>query len=366
VSGTREASGYRYRSLFWPVVLVGVGVVWLLVNLGVMGGVSAAVVVRMWPLLLVGIGLDLLFGHRSPLLGGVVGVVTVGIGVALLLVAPTLAWTKSAELRTDTFAEPVGVAVSADVRLDLTSAESRVFVLATDASELVRADVRHYGEIELRSQESKNASGGSLKTVTLRQTSSGGSWFGFLWRRVDKESWNVGLTPRIRMDLAVNVGSGPARLELQQLDLNTLSLRGGSGSLEAELPAGLLRLPVSLHSGSGSARLATGGSGAVVLTADTGSGSVVVTQGKGSNLEVELSAGSGGVRFEMPSGQGLRVEVRDSGSGSVRLPSGLTEVERGEGDRGVWESPGYASASNHLLLAVEGVGSGSIEVRTVD
>ena len=56
----------RYRSLFWPMVLIGVGVVWLLGNIGVIRPASLGVLVSFWPLILIFIGLDILFGRRSP------------------------------------------------------------------------------------------------------------------------------------------------------------------------------------------------------------------------------------------------------------------------------------------------------------
>ncbi len=48
---------------------IGVGVVWLLGNLGVLTTSSLVVLVRLWPLLLILIGLDLLFGRWSSAVG---------------------------------------------------------------------------------------------------------------------------------------------------------------------------------------------------------------------------------------------------------------------------------------------------------
>jgi hypothetical protein len=59
----------------------------------------------------------------------------------------------------------------------------------------------------------------------------------------------------------------------------------------------------------------------------------------------------------------VRVEVRDSGSGSVNI-TGLQEVSRGEDDEGVWESPSYSSASSgQLVIIFEDIGSGSVRVQ---
>jgi len=53
-----ESVKYRggYRSLFWPIVLIGIGVVWLLGNLGILTGANLVVLFRLWPLVLIVVG----------------------------------------------------------------------------------------------------------------------------------------------------------------------------------------------------------------------------------------------------------------------------------------------------------------------
>jgi hypothetical protein len=47
------------------VILIAVGIIWLLGNLGVLSAANILVLLRLWPLLLIVIGLDLLFGRQS-------------------------------------------------------------------------------------------------------------------------------------------------------------------------------------------------------------------------------------------------------------------------------------------------------------
>ncbi|MHB8089227.1 MAG: LiaI-LiaF-like domain-containing protein, partial [Anaerolineaceae bacterium] len=42
----------RYRSLFWPILLVGVGIVWLLSNLGLIQQISLGSILKFWPVVL--------------------------------------------------------------------------------------------------------------------------------------------------------------------------------------------------------------------------------------------------------------------------------------------------------------------------
>ena len=50
-----------YRSFLWPILLIGVGVIWLLSSLGIIPSANLAALVSLWPLILIVIGLDLLF-----------------------------------------------------------------------------------------------------------------------------------------------------------------------------------------------------------------------------------------------------------------------------------------------------------------
>ena len=52
----------------------------------------------------------------------------------------------------------------------------------------------------------------------------------------------------------------------------------------------------------------------------------------------------------------------NSGSGSLNLPRGLTQVEKGNGDEGIWETAGYANATQRVLIRVQDIGSGSLNI----
>ena len=58
---------HRRGSLVGPMILIALGVVFLLNNLGILPWSIWEVILRLWPILLIGIGLDLLLGRRSVL-----------------------------------------------------------------------------------------------------------------------------------------------------------------------------------------------------------------------------------------------------------------------------------------------------------
>jgi hypothetical protein len=69
----RSKVSWDDRDLFWPVLLAGFGLLWLLVNLNYLPLENMGVLIGLWPALLVAAGLDLLVGRRWPLAGALLG-----------------------------------------------------------------------------------------------------------------------------------------------------------------------------------------------------------------------------------------------------------------------------------------------------
>ncbi|KPK89854.1 MAG: hypothetical protein AMJ88_17020, partial [Anaerolineae bacterium SM23_ 63] len=115
-----EKKDFRYRSLFWPIVLIGLGLFWLLGNLGVLPEHSLWTLFRLWPLALIVIGLDIMVGRRSPAIGALIGFGAVALVLVLVFAGPSLGFTPpETELITERFTESIGNATSARVNLDL-------------------------------------------------------------------------------------------------------------------------------------------------------------------------------------------------------------------------------------------------------
>lgn len=76
------------RGLFWPLVLIAIGVVALLANYGIVTGVSLGALLGLWPLLLVMLGLDIAFARRWPIATLAADVAIIALGAALVIVRP--------------------------------------------------------------------------------------------------------------------------------------------------------------------------------------------------------------------------------------------------------------------------------------
>ena len=322
----------RDRSLFWPIVFIGVGAIWLLVNANLIPPVNWLGLLRLWPLLLIAAGLEVLVGRRSPLASALIGLATVGAAVALVYLAPRLNLPGS-QVRTDHFSEPIGEAASAEITLDLSAYPVEVSSAAGSGT-LIDAEISTTGETQFE------ASGTSTKTVLVgtRQETP----FSFDWLGPEDHAWRIGLSGAIPLELSVDVGSGATTLDLAGLTLAGLAIDGGSGAVSLALPASETAYEASIDGGSGAWR---------------------VTVPAGAEASLSYDGGSGSLTVELAAGAAARVEVRDSGSGSVRLPAGWETVSRGDGDEGVWQTPGLDNAGSAFTLVIDGMGSGSVAVR---
>jgi hypothetical protein len=109
-------SGRRHGSIFLPLVLIGIGIVFLLNNLGVVNWDVWDTLFQLWPILLVALGLDLILGRgivRGLLAFVIVAVVLAGIGAIVFQFGGSDQWT----LTQRTIAEPLQFATSGEVHV---------------------------------------------------------------------------------------------------------------------------------------------------------------------------------------------------------------------------------------------------------
>jgi hypothetical protein len=86
---------HRSRPIFFPLVLIAIGVLWLLGSFGVFAIDQLSILVRFWPVLLIGLGLDLMLRPRWPWAANLVALGIVALAVAAVLLAPRLGWTAA-------------------------------------------------------------------------------------------------------------------------------------------------------------------------------------------------------------------------------------------------------------------------------
>lgn len=323
------SSQSRYRSLFWPIILIGVGLVWFLSNIGAIPNFNPLALINLWPLVLIALGLDLLIGRKSPLIGLLIGLGTLAAAVAILLAAPNLG--GSTQAITEQFTEPLAGVTSAVIEINSTSEPLNIHSLS-DSSNLFEGTITHTGSVEFQT------SGSSEKHIKLSQ--NGPNFQFFFGLPTANLRWDVGLNPGVPLQLNVDSASGSVQMHLADLQLSGLKVEGASGSLTIELPVSTKPYTVDYNGGSGSLDL---------------------TIPSGADVTVTLDGGSGSLNLDLPANAALRVEVQDKGSGSVNMPGGMQRTG-GSKDTGSWETSGYASAAHKITIIAADLGSGSLNI----
>ncbi len=318
MNGDRPYVRRRAPSLFWPVVLIGAGVVWLLSNMGMLTVNPWFVLARFWPVFLILAGIDILFSRNfwGTIVGGILGLLVVGGVVALLFYAQANpAWVNSlgvpgivinsADLKTQRLADPLGGAKQADVTLSMGSGSYALSALG-DSGNLLEGNIDYYGDLKHDVSVSNDRARVNVST----------SWsdFGFLLN--PKEKWELYFNPSVQYAFHLNTGSGTHAFDLSKLKLQAATVNGGSGTVDMSLPS----------------------------------------EGQ---YRVTIDGGSGTLSVHVPAGFATRVEYH-GGSGSFS-PGSLKRAS-GSDRNGTYESSGFSQSESNVIITVNG-GSGTVSIR---
>ncbi|HEX3048743.1 MAG TPA: DUF5668 domain-containing protein [Bacillota bacterium] len=231
----------RHYHFFWPIILIGFGVLFLVDNLGLLPWGVGGTIARFWPLFLIIIGLDILFG-------------------SFFRFSPR-SWTQSGSR--ETISQPLNGATQAVVNLETGVYRLRIGALA-NSEQLVEGSVSLGGNEQL---EQNFRQDGTTAIVDLRTHGWGGC---FDWGR--DRTWELQFNPEVTIRFRINAGVGEAFLDLAQLKVSDLNLHAGVGRVDLTLP-GMGRMKGKIDGGVGEIRVDIPKSMAARIKAETGIGS---------------------------------------------------------------------------------------------
>ena len=295
----------RRRSMFWPLVLIGVGLVALFANYDLIQPLSLVSFLALWPVLLILLGIDIAFSRRWPLPTLAAEVVIIGLALFLAATRPT-----ALSLATFTFdstdcanssasvVAPRGVMQTLTLRINggaaryhLTGGAAAAVEASTDQSTLC-----------LRDRSTRNDRG----DVALSQA---GVRFGI------SSTIDVKVASDIPISLAVNAGAGEFTIDLH--DVKTTDARVNVGA---------------------------------------SSTTIVLPRPTNGDVPVRIEGGASSIVVEIPSDVEARVTV------SGGLVSSSSSNPRATKSGNVIETAGYAAAKDRVTVTVNG-GASSVSVR---
>jgi len=308
----------RSRSFFWPIILISVGVLLLLSNMGIVPWTTWNLLWRFWPLILVAVGIDILIGHRS----AVGSVISAFLILALIATAagavffaeqlPFIAdYIQDTPWQTDHIEQALDEYESASILIDWASQPGSIQAL-NNSKNLIEGDLTYQGELIFDVQSQNSNADIRLDTRLIE------NWVVVPFQNKPEAKWDISLTPEIPLDLTLDTGSGSCDFDLSDLLLEELFLDSGSGSIALSLP-------------------------------------------ESQSYPVKIDSGSGSVRITIPDDAGIRVRI-DSGSGSFSPGSSFKLVSGERNGDGTWENNKYNTAKNTIEMVID-QGSGSINFK---
>jgi hypothetical protein len=300
------------RGLFWPLLLITVGLVFLLANYGLIGPVSALAILSLWPLILILIGVDIAIGRRWPLAALAADVLVIAAGLTLVATQPSaLPWSSFVFFHGNDTPGTSTVVVPPNVKLadgTVGPAKSMTFHLNGGAG-------------------SFNVTGGA-SDVLVRATSDQDNLSTKTTYRADQVDVRVDQTDR-----GFRFASAPMHIDIQLAsDLPTsFEMNAGAGEFVIDL-RDVKVTDARINVGAASLR--------VVLPKPTGDVAITVT------------AGASNVVIEVPEGTEARVNT----TGAVI--SVRSDNPRVSGT----ETTGYASAKDRVTVRVN-AGASSLVIR---
>ena len=285
----------RYRSYFWPAVLILIGIFALLVNSGAISTDRLNLLFDLWPVILIVIGLELLARRAIPGQNGDVAAVLIvllaaGGAIAYVALAPNP--TTSGKL--DSHAT-IGNLTRAALEIDAGAATITVTGTSSLEGDLYHATITYSGSkpaIDL------NRSDG---TLTISQGNSG---FGLFQTR--RFTLDLQINSSIPWTITSNGGASTETFNLASVPLKSMDINTGAsreditlGTLSGVVPITINggALTVNLHRPAGTGASVSVSGGAVSLSFDgrqsRGIGDLQEATGSGSDMyRVEVSGGA--------------------------------------------------------------------------
>jgi len=231
---------YRYRSFFWPAILILVGVFALLINSGLVPAERLDRLADLWPLVLIVIGLELVVRRAikgptaeiAALLVVLLAIVGAAAYVALGPAIPTGIQTLDA-------AAKVGSVEHASVRVDVGAANITMQGSSSIGGDLFRAHIEYSGR--------KPDVGLDTSTGEVHISQSNTSGFFFQNRRF---ILSLQLNSSVPWKIAVNSGASSDTYNLSSLHVSSIDVNTGASRETINVGTPSATVPITINGGA--------------------------------------------------------------------------------------------------------------------
>lgn len=311
-------------SLFWPLLLIGVGVITLLTNLEILPPNSLETLFKFWPVALIIIGIDILIGRKSAISSIIISLITI---LCLGGILASLFFSQNfdnlnttiknnidlGDLKQENLQIPLGEIQVATIVIDWPPAPGKLYPLL-DSNNLLEGTINYYGMLDFTKEVDHREAYITLDSQVKRFLISASDF------NRNQEQWEIGLHSKVAMDLVLDSSSGPITYDFEDLNIKSFRL-------------------------------------------DTSSGPITLTLPKTGQLEGFIDGSSGPININLPADIATKI-ILEPGFGSFVSNNHLKKQTTDEGDNEVWLTENFDNTENYVILTID-QGSGPIIVKTI-
>ena len=236
------------RGVFWPLLLITLGLLFLLQNYGFISGISWLAIASLWPLLLILVGLDIAFANRWPVATLAAEVVVIAAGIALVAYAPNLGpgvfvfgSDGDGQGETNVIVPREG---ATQLALTLNAGATRAYRVSGGAAALVEA---HSENPDLRLRTPARATATGRADVRLDQVTPNG----FLHPSGGADV-QVDVASDVPTSLTLNAGAGEFDIDLSDVKVTDGRVNIGASSLRLVVPKPSGNVDIRVNGGASS------------------------------------------------------------------------------------------------------------------
>lgn len=210
----------KQEGIVWPALLIVIGTFFLLRNFNIANWHGWGRLWSLWPLILVALGVDLIFKERtlwSTVIGVVMVILIVGGGIWLVGFYGNANEGLPVKVIQQSLAEEIK-----EAKITLSIGAGKIDIGPTS-----KKDTLIMGETASTAKEFYQERG-ETATYTLEGDSP--------VTLPSHESWRLGISSKIPLDLTTNMGAGKIVLHFEELRPENLVVKQGVGTIEVRLP----------------------------------------------------------------------------------------------------------------------------------
>lgn len=249
--GVMPGSFWDVAIRFWPVLLIlagldsiyrgegfagaafftGLGVIFLLINLGYIGWSILDILIRFWPVFLILLGIDIIFSrYRGSVWANLVALLLmIAIIGGVIFIARTQAL-PGGNLTAEQIQHPLNGADQANVQISIPVGSLTIHP-TTDASQFMAGTVRLApGEHWKENFNTNNQS------ISYTLNSEGVGAFASP-RGSNNSTFDLGFNPAPTTRLTINIGAGECNISTNGMNLSQIKVNFGIGKCTIQLPA---------------------------------------------------------------------------------------------------------------------------------